>query len=153
MSLTGIWSNELSSKMLLKEHPDHSVTGVYQSIVGKDPNPRPLAGRTNSVDGSKQMIAWAVCFEVATPPSGYGHFSICAWSGWGEQDGHGLHFITTHWLRTLNTLESRDNWSATHIGEDTFVKLSNDADEKLFADSDALKELYSRKSQQRRGLP
>ena len=150
MSLTGIWSNELSSKMLLKEHPDHSVTGIYQSMVGRDPNPRPLAGRTNSVDGSKQMIAWSVCFEVAAPVSGYGHFSICAWSGWGEQDSAGTQTIHTHWLRTLNSLESRDNWSATCVGQDVFLKLSGEADEKLFADSKAIKELYSRKTQPKR---
>jgi Avidin family len=150
MSLTGIWSNELSSKMLLQEHPDHSVTGLYQSMVGRDPNPRPLAGRTNSVDGSKQMIAWSVCFEVTAPASGYGRFSICAWSGWGEQDRTGLHWIRTHWLRTLNILESRDDWSATYIGEDVFVKLFDKADDKLFADSKAIADLYARQTQLKR---
>jgi hypothetical protein len=153
MSLTGIWSNELSSKMLLKEHPDHSVTGIYQSVVGRDPNPRPLAGRTNSVDGSKQMIAWTVCFEVASPVPGFGRFSICAWSGWGEQDRRGMQFIKTHWLRTLNTVENKDNWSATYIAEDTFMKLSDEVDEKLFADSSAIKDLYSRKAQQKVAIP
>lgn len=152
MSLTGIWSNQLSSKMLLKEHSDHSVTGMYQSMVGRDPNPRPLAGRTSSVDGAKRMIAWSVCFQVPAPASDYGRYSICAWSGWSEQNAQGLQLIRTHWLRTLNTLESRDNWSASYIGEDVFVKLSDEADENLFADSQAIEKLYSRKTHQRHTL-
>jgi Avidin family len=139
--------------MLLREHADHSVTGIYQSVVGSDSNPRPLAGRTNSADGPKQMIAWSVCFEVAAPRAGYGRFSICAWSGWGERDDGGAQRIKTHWLRTVTVLESKDDWSATHIGEDTFLKLTDDADEKLFADPAAVKELYARVKQQRRPGP
>ena len=150
MSLTGIWTNELNSKMLLKEHPDRSVSGIYQSAVGRDPNPRPLSGRTSAVDGSKQMIAWTVCFEVAAPSAGYGRFSICAWSGWGNIEAGGTQLIQTHWLRTVSPLDKKDDWSATYIGEDAFSKLTDNADEKLFADSDAITKLYNRIAQQRR---
>jgi hypothetical protein len=143
MSLTGIWTNELRSKMLIREHADHSITGIYHSIVGRDPGFRVSTGRTNKIDGSKQMVAWAVCFEVADPGAGYGHYSVCAWSGWGEKDDLGAELIKTHWLLTVNTLQSKDNWSATHIGEDTFLKIYDDADENLFKDLDAVKRLYA----------
>jgi Avidin family len=113
MSLTGIWTNELRSKVPIREHADHSVTGIYHSIVGRDPGFRALAGRTNKVDGRKQMVAWAVCFEVADPGAGYGHYSVCAWSGWGEQDDLGAELIKTHWLLTVNIFDKKGEWAAT----------------------------------------
>src|SRR5579884_284761 len=113
MSLTGIWTNELRSKMLLVERADHQLEGVYHSIVGRDPGFRALAGRTNVHEGAKQMTAWAVCFEVETPGEGIGHFPVCAWSGWAERDDLGADLIKTQWLLTSNTLDKKDNWAST----------------------------------------
>jgi Avidin family len=103
MSLTGIWTNELRSKVLLVENSDHSPSGLYHSIVGRDSGIRPLSGRTSAIDGAKQMLAFAVCFEIEPPP-GYGRFSVCGWTGWGERDELGAELVKTHSLLTSNTL-------------------------------------------------
>ena len=67
MALTGVWLNELNSVMVLIEDANHGLTGKYRSIVGRDPNLRDLAGRTNYLDGNKQMVGFAVCFEKRIP--------------------------------------------------------------------------------------
>lgn len=67
MALTGIRLNELNSVMVLIEDAHHGFTGKYRSIVGRDPHIRDLAGRTNYFDGNKQMVGFAVCFEIANP--------------------------------------------------------------------------------------
>jgi avidin family protein len=144
MSLTGIWTNELRSRMLVRERPDFGLDGIYQSIVGRDSGFRTLAGRTSKVDGTKQMVAWVVCFEIADPAEGYGHHSVCGWSGWGERDDVS-ELIKTHWLLTINIYDKKSNWSATHVGEDTFLKINDDADENLFRDMDAIRKLYAEK--------
>ena len=54
--------------MLVRERPDFGLDGIYQSIVGRDSGFRTLVGRTSKVDGTKQMVAWVVCFEIADPP-------------------------------------------------------------------------------------
>jgi hypothetical protein len=145
MSLTGIWTNELRSRMLLREHTDLGLEGTYQSMVGRDSGFRALAGRTSKVDGPKQMVAWSVCFEIANPAEGYGHYSVGGWSGWGERNDLGDELIKTHWLLTINIYDMKSNWSATHVGEDTFLKIYDDADENVFKDLDAVKKLYAEK--------
>jgi len=45
MSLTGIWTNELRSVMLLIEGADRSLAGFYHSVVGRD-----LAGELDGLD-------------------------------------------------------------------------------------------------------
>ena len=79
MALTGVWMNELNSVMVLNEHTDKGLTGKYRSMVGRDPNVRDLSGRTSALDGEKQMVAFAVCFEIAEPGRGEGHSSV--WLG------------------------------------------------------------------------
>jgi hypothetical protein len=98
MSLTGVWMNELNSVMVLNEHADKGLTVKYRSMVGRDPNVRDLSGRTSAVDGGKQMVAFAVCFEIAAPGLGDGHFSVCACSGWSEKNSAGKYIMDTHWL-------------------------------------------------------
>lgn len=129
--------------MLLRQGAGFSVDGIYHSIVGRDSGFRELAGRTNEVDGAKQMVSWAVCFEISDPGPGSGHYSVCAWSGWGERDDLKAELIKTHWLLTVNPLDKRDDWGATRVGEDTFLKISDDPDEKLFGNLDAIKKLYA----------
>jgi hypothetical protein len=48
---------------------------------------------TSAVEGGKQMVAFAVCFEIAAPGPGEGHYSVCAWSGWSEKDGAGSYMM------------------------------------------------------------
>ena len=138
MSLTGVWMNELNSIMVLEDLGDGSLTGKYRSIVGRDPHIRDLAGRTSKSEDGKQMLGFAVCFEIEAPGPGSGHFSLCTWSGWAR-DGQK---ITTHWLLTISKLNKADEWSSTLIGEDEFEKVLDVPREKhLSADVADLKKL------------
>lgn len=142
MSLTGVWMNELGSVLLLREHEDQSLTGRYRSMVGRDSRVRPLSGRTGPVEGGKQMVAFAVCFEIATPGPGEGHFSVCAWSGRSEIDGVGNHMIDAHWLLSGSVLDEEAAWAATKIGKSTFRRVQETPDEKLLTDDEALTKLH-----------
>jgi hypothetical protein len=144
MALTGIWLNELNSVMLLIEDGSYGLKGKYRSIVGRDPNIRDLAGRTNYFDGNKQMVGFAVCFEIANPGAGSGHTSICTWSGWYKKGAAGKDDIETHWILTTNELNAKDEWASHLIGEDSFRRVLVIPDEKVLADDNQLKELLTK---------
>jgi hypothetical protein len=97
-----------------------------------------LSGRTSKAEGENQMVAFATCFELAEPRPGEGHFSACAWSGWLENNAAGDQTIRAHWLLSVESLDTKDRWSATKIGESTFHKISETADEHLLSDDAAL---------------
>lgn len=142
MSLTGVWMNELNSVMVLYEQQDKCLTGKYRSMVGRDPNVRDLSGRTSAVAGGKQMAAFAVCFEIAAPDPGYGHFSVCAWSGWSKNDDAGNFIIDAQWLLSVSVLDKEGEWASTKIGKSTFRKVSGIPDETLLTNDEALKKLH-----------
>lgn len=142
MSLTGVWMNELKSVMLLNEHEDRSLTGKYRSMVGRDGNVRYLSGRTSALDGGKQMAAFAVCFEIAAPGPGYGHFSVCAWTGWSEKNSAGNFILATHWLLSVGVLNKEAEWDSTKIGKSTFLRVSGTPDETLLTNDEALNKLH-----------
>jgi hypothetical protein len=50
--------------------------------------------------------------------------------------------IKTHWLLSIGVLDRDKEWAAANVGEDTFVKLTDQPDEKLLSDLDALKALH-----------
>jgi len=106
MSLTGVWMNELNSIMVLNEHSDGTLTGKYRSIVGRDPHIRDLAGRFSSEEQNKQLLGFAVCFQIDQPGPGYGQSSLWTWSGWARDKE-----ITTHWLLIVDPLKKEDEWS------------------------------------------
>jgi len=140
MPLTGVWMNELNSIMVLKENSDGLVTGKYRSMVGRDPHVRELAGRASGEEAGKQMLGFAVCFHIENPGSGCGHSSLCTWSGWARGKE-----ITTHWLRTVSLLNKEDEWSSTHVGEDSFKKVLDSPEEAhLEAPPEALAKLLAK---------
>jgi len=146
MSLTGIWTNELRSVMLLRENADHSLDGIYHSIVGRDPGYRALSGRTNDVESGKQMVAFSVCFEIDKPSPGYGKYSVCAWSGWAEENAKKQLEIDTHWLLSISVLDRAAEWAATNIGEDQFLRILDSFDQATFEDEGKVRDLYKKAS-------
>jgi hypothetical protein len=116
MSLTGVWTNELRSVMLLREDGGYGLTGMFRSLVGRDSGLRTIAGRTSSEDGGKRMVGFAVCFEIVSPGEGYGHLSVCSWSGWAEKDELGAELINTHSLLSVSLLDKEK------IGTSHFMK-------------------------------
>jgi len=89
-------------------------------MVGRDSGVRRLSSRTSAEESGRQMVAFAVCFEIAAPGPGEGHYSACAWSGWSEKDGAGNYMIDTHWLLSVSVLDEEAAWAATKIGKSTF---------------------------------
>jgi hypothetical protein len=144
MSLTGVWTNELRSVMLLRECADHELTGVFHSLVGQDSGSRTLAGRISCEEYGKQMVGFVVSFEIASPTEGYGHSSVCSWSGWAEKDELGAELIKTNWLLSISVLDKTRDWAATNVGQDVFLKLSSEPDERLLNDLEALNALRAR---------
>ena len=144
MSLTGVWMNELKSILLLDEDEDGTLTGKFRSIVGRDPHVRILTGRVSPIESGKQMLGFAVQFQIEEPGSGYGHYSVCTWCGWAG-DKAPSQTITTQWLLTISRLSKGDEWSSTTTGCDTFEKVLASPEEKyLSADRQALEQLLAK---------
>ena len=144
MSLTGVWMNELRSILLLDEDKDGSLAGKFRSMVGRDPQVRILTGRTSPAENGKQMLGFAVQFQIEKPGPGYGHYSVCTWCGWAT-DKASNQTITTHWLLTIGRLNQEDEWSSTTTGRDTFEKVLDSPEEKyLSADRQALEQLLAK---------
>jgi avidin family protein len=144
MSLTGVWLNELNSIMVLNDPGDGTLIGKYRSLVGRDPNTRGLAGRTGLAEQGKQLLGFAVCFQIANPSQGYGHYSLCTWSGW-KADYNAKPKIKTHWLLTLSILDPTQEWGSTLIGEDEFeLVMQAPKEEYLEASKDVLAGLLTK---------
>jgi hypothetical protein len=144
MSLRGVWMNELRSILLLDEDEDGALAGKFRSMVGRDPHVRILTGRTSPVESGKQMLGFAVQFQIEEPGPGYGHYSVCTWCGWAK-DKAPNQTITTHWLLTISRLSKEDEWSSTTTGCDTFEKVLDSPEEKyLSADRQALEQLLAK---------
>jgi hypothetical protein len=136
--------NELRSILLLDEDKDGALTGKFRSMVGRDPHIRILTGRTSPVESGKQMLGFAVQFQIEGPSPGYGHYSVCTWCGWANDKAPNL-TITTHWLLTISRLSKEDEWSSTTTGCDTFEKVVDSPEEKyLSADRQALEQLLAK---------
>lgn len=144
MSLTGVWVNKRRSILLLHEHEDGALAGKFRSIVGRDPSVRILTGRTSPVENGKKMLGFAVQFQIEEPGPGYGHYSVCTWSGWAK-DKAPNQVITTHWLLTVSRLSEEDEWSSTTTGCDTFEKVLDNPEERyLSADGQTLEQLFAK---------
>lgn len=143
MSLSGVWMNELRSILILDEDEAGALVGKFRSMVGRDPHVRILTGRTSPAENGKQMLGFAVQFQIEEPSPGYGHYSVCTWSGWAT-DKAPNQTLTTHWLLTVSRLSKEDEWSSTTTGCDTFEKVLDHPEEKyLLANRQALEQLLA----------
>ncbi len=144
MALTGVWMNERRSILLLDEDEDGALSGKFRSMVGRDPSVRILTGRTSPVESGKQMLGFAVQFQIEHPSPGYGHYSVCTWCGWAKGKAPSQ-TITAHWLLTISRLNEEDEWSSTTTGCDTFEKVLDSPEEKyLTADHQTLERLLAK---------
>ena len=122
MPLTGVWINEHKSVIVMSEDPDGTLGGTFRSLIGRDTRKRPVVGRASSEEAGKQLLGFTVCFEIAHPAEGTGHYSLCSWSGWATANE-----IITNWLLTSSILDPRDQWSSMRLGRDTFTRVSDKA--------------------------
>jgi hypothetical protein len=144
VDLSGTYTNELRSVMILRQDDDANLRGSYHSLVGRDPGIRPLRGRTGDPDGSRQMLAFSVCFIVKSKERGTLH-STCAWCGWAKHEPTST-LIETHWLLTSSPASDDDEWSSHLIGEDEFLRIGDAPDEaheqEFLSDLDSIKKMY-----------
>ena len=144
MALTGVWMNERRSILLLGEDEDGALSGKFRSMVGRDRSVRIVTGRTSPVESGKQMLGFAVQFQIEHPAPGYGHYSVCTWCGWAKAKTP-RQTITAHWLLTISRPNEEDEWSSTTTGCDTFEKVLDSPEEKyLFADQQTLERLLAK---------
>ena len=118
MAFSGVWYNELGSKMTLNGSGG-ALSGVYQTAVGYASGQYTLTGRYNTTPSSGgQALSWAVAWQNAYLNA----HSATAWSGQYQVDpATGQEEIYTLWLLASET-PSDEDWGATQVGQDTFTR-------------------------------
>lgn len=117
--LSGNWTNELGSTCFFEASEDGSVTGHYDTAVGRVHVEHPLYGRW--LQGRKYpdvlIVSFAVMWkdtDVGKPRSG------TTWNGL-LSSGSGSMVLTTQWL-LVTEKETQDQWKSTTVNKDTFRK-------------------------------
>ena len=120
-TLTGNWTNELGSTCSFKASADGSVTGVYNTAVGKVHAEHPIYGRW--LQGRKYQETIMVSFTVMWKDTDDEKArSATTWIGqlFGDSEGNGA-TLYTQWL-LVGEKERPDIWKNTIIRGDTFKK-------------------------------
>lgn len=123
--LSGVWYNELHSKMTLIVDENGGLSGEYCSAVGEAEDFYILTGRFDAFppsDGRGVSVGWVVTFRNN---KGNAH-STSTWSG--QYFDGGDERILTHWLLTSSTIPS-SVWKSTNVGHDTFTRKKPTASE------------------------
>lgn len=123
MDISGIWYNQLGSKMKLSVD-NGSIEGVYHTAVGNAAGIYKLVGRTDIDDDQSQNIGFVVSWENESGSSD----SVTAWSG-QVQVIEGQEVLIATWLLTKETRPGA-NWKSTLIGKDIF-KRQKDSDSEI----------------------
>jgi hypothetical protein len=116
MPLSGVWYNQLGSKMELTLQ-NGQVSGTYESSVGAaaGKGPYKLSGRTDTdQDLESQNIGFTVSWENDKGSLD----SVTSWSG-QMQTIEGKEIISTFWILTIET-KADVNWKSRLIGSDRF---------------------------------
>jgi hypothetical protein len=108
--LTGVWRNQLGSVLELRADPVGRITGSIESKVGGVEGQYPVSGFFESGGDGDGTLG----FVVAWSPTG----SVASWCGrYGAASGT----ITAMWILT-EMGEGGNEWQATRVGYDTFVR-------------------------------
>lgn len=119
-TLTGNWTNELGSTCSFEAVADGSVTGVYNTAVGKVHVAHPING--GWLQGRKHPDTIIVTFGVMWKNTDEEKArSATTWNGqlFGEPDGGAT--LYTQWL-LVGEKERKDIWKNTLVRGDTFTK-------------------------------
>jgi hypothetical protein len=108
--LSGEWRNQLGSMLSLRAASDGRLTGWIESKVGGVEGRYPISGFFEAGEDGEGTVG----FVVAWSPAG----SVTSWSGqYDARSGT----ITAMWLLTEGG-EPVNEWQATRIGADTFLR-------------------------------
>ena len=112
-SLTGIWHNELKSRMIITSATDGQLLGTYETAVGNADGPYQLDGRFES---EGKTLGWVVSWKNEKKISK----SSTSWSGKYEADCDGnIFMIRTTWLITR---AEKPDWDSTNVSFDVFTR-------------------------------
>ena len=112
--MSGIWQNELSSRLELVTLGGSEIAGSFEAGVGASKVRRSLTG---FYDASPQDGSCALGFVVSWPEER----SVTVWSGRYEAERD---VIVTTWL--LSSGAQRDEWRSITIGHDEFRRSPED---------------------------
>ena len=112
-SLTGIWHNELKSRIIITSETDCQLLGTYETAVGNANGPYKLDGRFES---EGKTLGWVVSWKNEKKISK----SSTSWSGKYEADCDGnITKICTTWLITR---AEKPDWDSTNVSFDVFTR-------------------------------
>jgi len=109
--ISGLWYNQLGSRVEFVTDEEGSITGSVHSSVGGVPGSHPLTGYFDPNPGDGRG---ALGFVVRWPPT----HSVTVWAGHYELDRD---VILATWLLTGGPF-TRDEWRSTLVGHDIFVR-------------------------------
>ena len=119
-SLTGNWTNELGSTCHFDAAEDGSVTGTYNTAVGRVHVEHPIYGRW--LQGRKHNDTLLVSFVVMWKDTDDEKSrSATVWNGQLFDDPDGGATLTTQWL-LVSEKKHQDMWKNTLVRGDTFKR-------------------------------
>jgi hypothetical protein len=123
---SGVWYNELGSRMTINYVSGGGFSGIYETAVGYAAGQYTLQGRYNTQPSSGgQAMAWAVAWQNAYLNSD----SVTGWSGQYQTDpSTGAEEIYTLWL-LASEMDPDEDWASTNVGQDTFSRTQPSAEE------------------------
>lgn len=114
LALNGVWRNQLGTVLRLRSSAGGRLEGWLESPVGGAEGAHPLTGFSES-GGQGEVLGFVVAFEETR--------SVTSWSGRRRAtDGT----ISAVWILSEQS-EVANEWQATRIGYDTFVRVTDPA--------------------------
>lgn len=112
--ISGVWYNELGSKMNITQCANGVLEGLYHnSAPDSSDESQSLVGSMGK--GVPTTLGFVVNFED-------GKYTT-AWSGQYQKDAAGVEVIMTTWLMTTNFADSSLYWEAVNVGQDRFTRM------------------------------
>ncbi|KAJ3851417.1 Streptavidin-Homobiotin complex [Lentinula lateritia] len=117
-ALSGNWTNELGSTMILTADQNGGLSGQYSSAVGNATNFYNLTGRFDTLPPSDAGISvgWVVDWKNDLLNA----HAVTTWSG-QYFDNDDVETILTQWLLTTSSSQA-DVWKSTLVGHDEFTR-------------------------------
>jgi len=116
MGLSGVWYNQLNSRMTLEEDGKGGLTGSYASVVGESRGgvECSLIGAYDTSPSGEVAVGFVVAWSMELAIGS----SVTVWSGQYDRERD---MIITTWLLTGSGVGSSE-WNSTLVGQDWFSR-------------------------------